>query len=64
VIHITTVAGTATASAAPIERRPNTAPYKTEAYKAGIGELEEAREAAYHDRMERRRRQEERMRTE
>jgi hypothetical protein len=47
-----------------MERRPNTAPYKSEAYRAGIGELEEAREVAYHDRIERRSRHEETMRTE
>ncbi|URE12617.1 hypothetical protein MUK42_35379 [Musa troglodytarum] len=49
VIHVTSVAGTATASAAPIASSPNTPPYSTDAYSAGhpatyVGEVEEEEE--------------------
>lgn len=47
VVQVTSMAGAATASAAPMESSPNTAPYMTEAYSAAghAGAEEEVDEA-------------------
>ncbi|THU53332.1 hypothetical protein C4D60_Mb10t13290 [Musa balbisiana] len=55
VLHVTSVAGTATGSATPMDSSPNNPPYSTDAYSVGHHDEEKEAAALYQEWVARRR---------